>query len=123
MGASGGKISFGGRVNVKDACRAELDILADCKAKLGLAPRECYPDLYDGSCDEAEYALKSCVSFVACKRHAKIVYDNKADRAARAEANKALQQCLQKHRALFECSKRAAGKQQQQQEGGAAEPR
>ena len=93
---------------MKEACAGELAALARCKAGFGLNPRECYDeDTYDGACDDAEVAVKRCVSFAKCGRHARIVYDPHADRASRAEANRELQKCLKKHRALFECRKRA----------------
>ena len=95
-------------MNVKQSCAAELTALAKCKAERGLAPRECYDGDYDGACDELEYVVKRCVSFAACARSARVVYDQRADRADRADANRDLQKCLGKHRALFECQKRVA---------------
>ena len=56
-------------------------------------------------------------SLAACARSARVVYDQRADRADRADANRDLQKCLKKYRALFECQKRVAAVAAKQEEG------
>ena len=80
------------------ACKAAVDALHECKQKLGLHPRQCYPSSgYGGECDKAEYELKRCLAFAANERDAAVLYNVQSPRPARVAANARLQKKLKKH--------------------------
>lgn len=86
-----------------DPCKDAMDALHKCKRDIGLLPRQCYPRSgYKGECDMAEYTYKRCLAFAANARDATLLYDVKAPRKERVEANKRLQKKLQKYH--FECT-------------------
>ena len=86
-----------------DACSTALAALEACKRELGLLPKQCYPRSgYNGQCDKAEFELKRCRAYDANPRDAAVLYNTKADRKARVEANARLQKKLQRHH--FECT-------------------
>ena len=74
------------------SCKAAVAALDECKLKLGLLPKQCYPmSGYSGECDKAEYELKRCLAFAANERDAAVLYDVQSPRAARVAANARLQ--------------------------------
>ena len=73
-----------------------MDALAECKRNLGLQPRQCYAPEHRGQCDAAEFGLKKCLAYAANARDAAVLYDTKAPRQARVDANKRLQKKLQR---------------------------
>ena len=80
-----------------DACSTALAALEACKRELGLLPKQCYPRSgYNGQCDKAEFELKRCRAYDANPRDAAVLYNTKADRKARVEANARLQKKLQR---------------------------
>ena len=80
------------------SCKAAVAALDECKLKLGLLPKQCYPmSGYSGECDKAEYELKRCLAFAANERDAAVLYDVQSPRAARVAANARLQKKLKKH--------------------------
>ena len=85
------------------ACSKPLAALDACKRELGLLPKQCYPRHgYDGRCDVAEFELKRCRAYDASPRDAAVLYNAKAPRQARVEANARLQKKLQRYN--FECT-------------------
>ena len=84
-------------VNLADACGESYKKLAECKHKIGLLPKQCYPRTgYRGECDQAEFEFKRCLAFAANARDAKVLYDPKSPREDRVAANARLQKRLQK---------------------------
>ena len=84
-------------------CSHLFTALRVCKQSLGLEPRQRYPPLYQGECDEAEEALRRCVAYAACGRHAKAVYEpTDAERKHRDAAERALARCLRKRNLLLD---------------------
>ena len=82
---------------VEEACQASIAALHKCKQSLGLLPRQCYPPSgYSGACDAAEYELKRCMAYAVSPRDAALLYNAKAPRAARVDANARLQQKLKR---------------------------
>ena len=86
-------------------CAAERDELQFCRSSIGIAdPRACYPIGYDGRCDALEQRLKKCLAFALCsRRDAQTFYDLSKPRAERVAANKNLQECLTRRKALLPC--------------------
>ena len=78
-------------------CSEPLELLHECKRKLGLLPRQCYPSSYQGQCDAFEFESKKCLAFHANPRDAALLYDARAPRDARVAANARLQKALRKH--------------------------
>ena len=79
------------------ACATPRAALVECKRKLGLLPRQCYPQPgYKGECDTAEFEWKRCLAFAANARDAAVLYDARAPRATRVAANARLQKALRK---------------------------
>ena len=76
------------------ACADVQRALHACKRSIGLLPGQCYPKGYKNTCDAEEFAYKRCLAFAADARDAKVVYDTKAPRADRVEANQRLQRKL-----------------------------
>ena len=92
--------------NPESDCASDFAKLAECKAKLGLKPRQCYNyDIYDNSCDDVEQKLKKCVSFSACREHAEIFYSKGVARKDKVKASKDLIVCLKQYKSLLECSR------------------
>ena len=64
---------------------------------MGLFAKQCYPPgKYKGECDKLEFELKKCRAYEANARDAAVLYNPKAPRDARVEANKRLQKKLQR---------------------------
>ena len=86
-------------------CALERENLQACRLSLDLAdPRACYPASYDGRCDGLEQQLKRCLAFALCsRRDAATFYDATRPRPARVEANRSLQACLARKKALLPC--------------------
>ena len=87
-------------------CADARESVKNCKRDLyDLAPHECYPKDYGGECDVLELELKKCLSFALCNRRqdATIFYDQSCPRRDRVAANKNLQDCLNKNKALRAC--------------------
>ena len=88
-------------------CATQLLDRNQCKALLGLAPRDCYPRGYDSSCQQQEHVLRKCLGLASCAKFARVVYDAQAARKARVSANKGLQRCLQrKHLNELKCNRK-----------------
>jgi len=75
-------------------CASAQQALHKCKRDLGLLPGQCYPTGCKNACDAEEYAYKRCLAFAADARDAKLLYDTKAARRDRVEANQRLQKKL-----------------------------
>ena len=80
-------------------CRDILLARDACKASLGLAPESCYPASYADECGATEHALRKCLAFASCRKHAAVLYDSAQPRQRRAAANRRLQKCLRKKHA------------------------
>ncbi|KAL1500659.1 hypothetical protein AB1Y20_013307 [Prymnesium parvum] len=77
------------------ACAPAQQQLFECKRKLGLLPNQCYPSKgYQGQCDEAEFELKKCIAFDLDAKSAAVLYNPKARREDRVNANARLQHRL-----------------------------
>ena len=76
------------------ACQASIAALHECKQKLWLHPRQCYPPEYKGECDACEFGLKKCLAFSTSPKDAALLYDTSTSRGTRVEANKRLQKRL-----------------------------
>ena len=88
----------------QEACPAERAAVIDCRARLGLKERECYPRDYRGECDDLELRLKKCLAFALCgAKDASAIYDASRPRAERLEANRRVQECLARRRAIAPC--------------------
>ena len=86
------------------ACPSERAAVIDCRARLGLKERECYPFGYRGECDHLELRLKKCLAFALCgAKDAAAIYDASRPRAERLEANARVQACLARRRAIAPC--------------------
>lgn len=103
MGLSATKMSATG---VDDNCTKARIAVKTCKRKLyDLEPNECYPKHYRGECDALELELKKCLSFALCnsREDATVFYNTSSPRKDRVIANKNLQECLNKNKALRAC--------------------
>ena len=84
-------------VHAMENCQTQLAALHECKRGLGLHPRQCYPQSgYRGECDANEFALKRCLAYAANPRDAAVLYDAKAPRKDRVDANARLQKKLRR---------------------------
>ena len=89
-----------------DCCTAQRKAVQHCKKTLyDLAANECYPKDYKGECDTLELELKKCLSFSLCnsRNDATVFYDMSSAKKDRVTANKNLQDCLNKNKALRSC--------------------
>ena len=90
-------------------CQGAREEVRVCKAEIGLGLNECYPRDYRGECDAVELKLKKCLAFKLCngRGDAAAFYDMSRPRAERVAANKEMQVCLRKRKAMQECVPRA----------------
>lgn len=80
-----------------EACKAKMAALHECKRKIGLLPKQCYPHIgYKGDCDAAEFEFKQCLAHAASPRDAAVLYNTQSSRQARVEANARIQKKLKK---------------------------
>jgi hypothetical protein len=76
-----------------EECAQVRRALDNCKASIGLLPRQCYRP-GQSSCDAEEFAVKRCLAFAIDPRDARVLYSTSADRSQRVGANARLQKKL-----------------------------
>ena len=78
-----------------NVCAPAQKALHDCKAALGLLPRQCYKP-GGGSCNAEEFQFKKCLAFLYDERDARVLYNPSSARDERVAANLRLQKKLKR---------------------------